>query len=1626
MLRSELFSIEQLKRHAIKLAGEHRLEPHPGADKLLPRLADNERVLLAAYQVVTSAAIPGNRLIAAEAWLLDNFYLIEQQIIQARRHLPHGYSRQLPRLAIGISAGFPRIYDLALALISHMDGRVDSDNATHIVAAYQSIEPLKLGELWAFPIMLQLALLENLRRVALRIARRREERDAAILWADRMLLTAEKEPKKLIQLLAEFANADIPLTAPFVEEFYERLQAQGSVMAFVQSWVEQKLLEQGVTATQLSETAGRTAAANQISIANSIGSLRFIGNMDWRNYVESLSVVEQGLREDPAGMYAAQDFATRDRYRHVVEEIARSGFCSEIKVAGEAILLAKIAAALLGADDRTAHVGYYFTDRGRQQLELILACRLPWHLRLGRICKHWRLKLYLLPILLLTALLGMFVMQSFSRLGLSQSSLGLLVIPIIIAASALSTSLINLLVAQVLPPRALPRLDFSKGIPDEYRSMVIVPTLLNRPEDIDRLLEALEIRYLGNRDINLYFAVLTDFDDASEQILPQDEALILYARAAVGALNDKYRGDRPCIFYLFHRPRLWNAYEQVWMGYERKRGKLEQFNALLRREGVTGDLTDSGFSEIVGDVSILSSIKYVITLDTDTQLPRDSARTLIGNMAHPLNRPIYDPVKGRIVEGYAILQPRASISLNSSGQSWFTKLYAGESGIDPYTREISDVYQDIFGEGSFIGKGIYDVDAFHQVLHGRFPENLVLSHDLLESGYARSALVTDVDLIEEFPASYMMEISRRHRWIRGDWQLAGWLLPHVPQSTSVAFDASRSNPLSALSIWKIFDNLRRSLVTPSLLVLLIASWLFGGAYSLVVILLVMAVLFLPATLGILIDVICKPKERDWLLHLNMAAKSARHPLTLGILSLILLPYEAIICLDAILRSGVRMLFTRRGLLLWQLPSYAVRNSCRSLDDFIQAMWIAPVLAILTGFVLVYQQLLAKASFADLWASSSILLLWLVSPAIAWCISQPLVSKPLDLTAVQRAFLRTSARRTWRFFAQFVSAEDHWLPPDNFQEYPTPAIASRTSPTNMGMSLLANLAAHDFGYISTSELLRLTDNTLTSMEKLERYRGHFYNWYDTRTLQPLRPQYISSVDSGNLVGSLLTLQMGLAELKDQPVMSCHAFQGLQDTLQVLAEHIALSDATELVKKIAFLQATLGDLIPQTSGLPAQKRTLIAAIDLLEEIERQGHGLVSWLPADTGADSELAYWVAAFNQQTGLLLEDIRTLMPDASTLDDIPTLAKLLEQSALQAETALSSSPCHQVAVTRLNTINQLEARCQAMATMDFEFLYDNSCDLLSIGYDVGERRRDPSCYDLLASEARLASFLLIAQGQVPQKHWFSLGRLLTSHGGDVSLISWSGSMFEYMMPQLIMSSYDNTLLDETCKAVVSRQIEYGKQRAIPWGISESCYNTTDISQVYQYRAFGVPGLGFKRGLGDDLVIAPYASALALMVRPREACNNLQAMAGKGFVGRYGFYEAIDYTPSRLPPGKPQVIVRAFMAHHQGMSLLAFAHVLLDQPMQRRFMSMPIVQATALLLQERVPKQGATLHPHAAEVSATARPATADSAAIMRVFKTPNTPIPEVHLLSNGRYHVMATNAGGGYSRWRDLAVTRWR
>ncbi len=1571
-LRAELFSVEQLRRHAIALAEHHKIDHNPGPNRLLQRLADNEKTLNQAYDLVTDADAGGRRIAPAGEWLLDNFYLIEQQIRVTRLHLPRTYSRELPRLLNGASAGFPRVYAIALELISHVDGRVDAENITHFVTAYQTVTPLTLGELWAVPIMLRLGLIENLRRVAVHIARRRQDLNLAFMWAGRLLAAAENQSATILNVLAELALSEPPFSNQFVEEFCGRLQGQNPALATVESWVQHRLAEQGLTREQLQRADNQTQAVDQVSIGNSISSLRFLSVMDWRTFVEALSITEQILRSDPADVYAAMDFVTRDRYRHCVETLARQSGITENMVASAAIQLAAESAGRDGPKARTAHVGYYLIDKGLPRLESVVKVHWSFRRLLSRTVRRSPVFYYVGSLLLITATTASLVIGPVSLLGMYDWKVWLLILLVIVSASQMAVALVNLLTNMMVGPKLLPRLDFTKGIPESDRTMVVIPTLLTSPQAVADLLEGLEIRYLGNRDPNLFFALLTDFRDAHAPVQLDDADLQRLVSDGVKGLNTRYSPEGVTVFHLYHRARTWNPHELIWMGYERKRGKLEQFNELLRGG------TREPFAEIIGEPLILPTIKYVITLDTDTGLPRDAARKLVGTMAHPLNRPIFEPIGGRVVEGYAILQPRTPISLISANRSRFAQLSAGEAGIDPYTREVSDVYQDLFAEGSYVGKGIYDVDAFRQATAGRFPENIILSHDLVESGYARSALVTDVELHEDHPYSFLAEMSRRHRWIRGDWQIAGWLMPHVLGPAKKRLP----NTIGAIGWWKIFDNLRRSLVPPALLLMLLGGWLMAqtplGFWTLFVILLCL----LPVLLATLVEVVHKPRERTLLMHLVSTLKSLRRQLAEVGLSLCTLPYRAIINLDAILVSKGRMGFTRRGLLLWHTPRYVKRNNSTTRADFLREMWVSPLFAVvgLIGLALTHPE--------ELSVSGMVLLLWLVSPLVGWWISLPNVQVQSELSEVQRTFLRGLSRKTWRYFEELVAAEDHWLPPDNIQENPEPLIATRTSPTNIGMALLADLAAIDFGYISPGQLLDLTEKTLTAVEQLERYRGHLYNWYDTRTLKPLRPLYVSSVDSGNLAGALATLRAGLLELKIQPVFQQRVWAGLGDTLQMLPS-------------------------PAFAGLRRKLQAppppdLQSALALLQELCND----VTVLSSNVNA--EYQWWALALVRQCNAARDDLQLLVPDPRQFDQVPTLQEL-------AGIATVNNP----AAARIRRIDRLAQRCTEQAVMDFTFLYDPSRDLMAIGYNVTERRRDPSFYDLLASESRLASFVLIAQDQLPEEHWFALGRQLTTQAGAMALLSWSGSMFEYLMPLLMMPTYQHTLLDQTYRAVVSRHIEYGRQRGVPWGISESCYNTTDAHGVYQYSAFGVPGLGLKRGLADDLVVAPYASVLALMVDPRAACENIEVLAAAGCLGKYGLYEAIDYTSARVPRGRSSVPIRSFMAHHQGMSLLALDYLLLNQPMQRRFLSDLSFKAAELLLCERIPKVASPLQPHAAEVSAARRPPVLD-VSTMRVFSSPDTQIPQVHLLSNGRYHVMATNAGGGYSRWKDLAVTRWR
>jgi len=1632
-LRAELFSADQMAQHGVALARAHVIGHDPRRDllpdPLLVRLSRNQQVLGDSRGLLTRAVKNRQRIAPAGEWLLDNFYLIDEQIRTAREHLPRHYSQELPRLAGGPSDGTPRIYDLALSAIAHGDGRIDAEVLLRFVAAYQTVTPLLLGELWAVPIMLRLALIENLRRVAARITAARLHLDKAEIWADRMLAMAERDPKNLILVVADMARSAPPMASAFVAELSRRLQGHGTALALPLNWIEQRLAEDSQTIEQLVMAENQQQAADQVSIGNSIGSLRFLIAMDWRVFVETMSAVEQLLRQDPLAVYADMDFASRDACRQVVDQLAKRSPRSEPEIAATALAMA----ADVGDDLRhQRHVGYWLMAEGRLELERRIAYQPSLRERLGRRLLRRPLLLHLTAIAGITVAVTAALLASAGWQRIGWPLLLPLTLLLLIIASQFASMLANGLATRVMRSTRLPRLDFSAGLPAEQRTVVAVPCLLTDSSEVERLLEALELHAIGNDDPQLHFALLSDFRDAASETLADDDTLLAQAQAGIERLNrrDGLHGSAGR-FHLLHRSRSWNAAEGCWMGHERKRGKLSDLNALLRGR------QPSRLVLTLGDTAALIGIRYVITLDCDTRMPRDAARQMIGTMAHPLNRPRLDVRRQCIGGGHGILQPRMATSLDGGDRSRYARLCGSEPGIDPYTRIVSDVYQDAFGEGSFIGKGIYDVDAFETVLRGRLPENRILSHDLLEGCYLRCGLLADVHLFEAYPSRYSSDVLRHWRWIRGDWQIAGWLRARVPGADG----HPEASPLSRLSRWKLFDNLRRSLVSPALLLLLIGGWLWLPM-PLLWTLAAIAVPVLPALLFALADALVKPEQARWQAHWRGLADDLGSGLALSAFRLVCLPHDALMHVDALARTLWRTRISHRHLLEWRasatLPNATdeVPAPCRAGIERMLPM--TPLLAIGVGVAL----LLLRP--AVLPGAAPLLVGWLLAPWLAIRMSRPPADREPPLSADQVLFLRRIARRTWAFFEDRVGAADHWLPPDNHQEHPGPITAHRTSPTNIGLALLANLAAEDFGYLSTAGLLLRTRRSFDSMAKLGRHRGHFFNWHDTLNLQPLLPRYISTVDSGNLSGHLLTLRAALLALPQQRIVDAGLFAGLNDTAALIEEAVIGQDPTPILRLRALLNNAIG-LVP--NSLSAMQHSLVP---VCASARRLSTDLV------VIADSELAYWIAALERQCRDIERNLIGLAPwlDMPTagrdyevvaeLDEIPSLQVLAEQQArlgpvIAALRAAQDDPAEQAVLAELaqhlalGSARAAEriAECRALAdeaagyaAVEYEFLYDRSRHLLAIGYNVDEFRRDLSHYDLLASEARLASFIAIAQGQLPQESWFALGRLRTASSGAPILVSWSGSMFEYLMPLLVMPNYAGTLLDQTCRAAVARQIEHGEQAGLPWGVSESGYNTVDAGLNYQYHAFGVPGLGLKRGLGEDRVIAPYASALALLVMPDAACRNLQRLAAEGTVGRHGFYEAIDHTPSRLPRGESQVLVRSFMAHHQGMSLLAIGSALLGQRMQRRFASDLQMQATLLLLQERIPRHALIRIP---QVDFGERSPLGDlSGTQAQPPLGADTPAPEVQLLSNGRYHVMISNAGGSYSLWKDLAVTRWR
>jgi cyclic beta-1,2-glucan synthetase len=1575
LIRAELFSAERLEQHGESLAAAQSVSRRTlSARALAPRLRDNNRVLLAAHRAIAKAIAEGRAITPAAEWLVDNYHVVEEQIRQIGQDLPPGYYRQLPKLAEGPLAGYPRVFGIAWAFVAHTDSRFDAPLLCRFVRAYQRVQPLEIGELWAVAITLRIVLVENLRRAAERIAHRRAARQQADGLADRLLGLNVPAIEPLSAVLRDWDRE--PLSTTFAVQLLHRLRDQDPRITPAITWLEGRLAAQGTTADAIVRDEHQRQAASNVTVRNVITSMRSISAIDWAGWFESVSLVDAVLR---AGSDFAQlDFPTRDRYRRAIEELARGSKHSEPEIARRAVCNAK-----RGTSARERDPGYLLFAGGRSAFEAALGFRPPLRNWIGRIGAWAGIRGYIAGLTGLAAVLLALPLLALSHAGDPDWSLLLLAILGFAPAFDAAMALVNSSVTSRFGAHILPALELREGIPEQLRTMVVVPTLLTTQAMLTEHLQRLETHHLASPDGDLCFALLSDWTDAAAESLPGDAALLAAAVAGIAQLNLRYgpaaAGER---FLLFHRRRLWNAIDGQWMGWERKRGKLHELNRLLRGAGDTSFVAGAG-----GTPSFPMGVRYIITLDADTRLPRDAVRRLVGKMAHPLNRPQFDAERGRVVEGYAILQPRVAPSLPVGREgSVFQRLFSGAGGIDPYSSAVSDVYQDLCGEGSYVGKGIYDIDAFDAALAGRIPEGVLLSHDLLEGALARAGLVSDVELVEDYPSRYDVAAARAHRWARGDWQLLPWLFGRGDPRRE-----RRGSGIPLIGRWKMLDNLRRTLLAPACVLSLIVGWSLPLRSAAIWTAFIIAALAIPALPPVLAGIVPRRSGISKRAHLRSLVADLRRAVSQLVLLAVFLAHQAWLMGDAIVRTLYRLFFSHRLLLEWITAAQAQISPRLGLYGFYRQMAGAVAIGVAV-FVL------AAAGGARAAVAVPFALLWVLSPVIARWVSRSPTAGRLFLDAPDALALRLIARRAWRYFDTFVTAADHLLPPDNFQEDPRPVLAHRTSPTNLGLYLLSILNARDFGWIGVLDMIERLEGTLKQIEGLEHFKGHLYNWYDTQDLRALEPKYISSVDSGNLAAHLIALANGCGQLIGQQVAGARLYAGLEDALRLVRQSMAelAEDGAAHTARHSQLERALAAIGASLGELPATPAQLAANLDALAalSISTAADAAALALERSDAVSSELAAWAEALRCSVESHRRDL----------------------SARAAETAATIEP-------RLAAIAQ-QSRSMASA-MRFDFLFEPERQLLSIGFRVAEGSLDPSCYDLLASEARLASFVAIANGDLPARHWFRLGRAVTPIHCGAALVSWSGSMFEYLMPSLVMRAPAGSLLEQTSRLVVWRQQTYARELSIPWGISESAYNARDLDLTYQYSSFGVPGLGLKRGLGESTVVAPYATALAAMVEPAAAALNFARLARTGALGQYGFYEALDYTPRRLPVGRSVAIVRAYMAHHQGMTIVALANTLLHGVMRARFHSEARVQATELLLQERTPRDVAVAYVRADE---TRTVATRDEVipVISRSINSPHDATPRTRLLSNGRYAVMLTGAGSGYSRWQDLAVTRWR
>ncbi len=1566
-IRAAYFTIDELRESAEALARDGASELPGLIDfDFFARHKENEREILRVYRATAADVEAGATITPAAEWLLDNHYIIEEAIQEVRRDFPRRFYRQLPTMKIG-NREIPRTMALAWLYVAHTHSTVSMESMTALVEGFQKHQVLEIGELWALPSIVRFVLIENLRRISTRVDRSRRMRRKANEVADEIIrindADASADILKQIEQLAEDNT--------FATQFLYRLRNGSQDTSFAVSWQEQRLEQAGRSAEEAMTAEQNRLSSGNVTTGNIVKGLREIDDKEWSVWVEDVCLVDKVLSQHTD--YRQLDFGSRNAYRNTIEKLARRSEKSEIEIAQVAIDLA-LAATRSGEAGAAPDVGSYLVGTRRPLLEQAIDYRVPLWRRLADGIKRLNWLAIAVPVVGLTiaalALVGYFLAQA----GLSTPLILILLAMFSLPASEGATGLFNTLVTLMVKPSRLTGYEFKAGIPADARTLVAVPCLIAKRDDVDELIRNLEVHYLTNPHGEIYFALLSDWRDSPVEESPADLEVLEYAKQEVAELNARYAHVGRTLFYLLHRRRLYNPAEGCWMGWERKRGKLHEMNLLLRGDRDT--------SYLPGANMVPEDVKYVMTLDADTRLMRDAVTKLVGKLHHPINRPVHDPKSGRVVSGYGLLQPRVTPSLTTGEDaSVFQRIFSINRGLDPYVFTVSDVYQDITGEGTFTGKGLYDVDAFETSIKGRIDENTVLSHDLLEGSFARCALVTDVELVEDFPTRYEVEISRQHRWGRGDWQL----LPYI-------LDPARG--ITALGRWKMVDNLRRSLTPIAWFIASVLGWATMGPMGAMVWQLVLIFsLFVAPTISLLSGLI--PRQTDIVpaAHFQTLWSEVRSVNAQVALRIVFIADTAYMMADAIIRSLYRMLVSRRLLLEWRTAASVQSVAQGDIASYYRSMRHAPVLAVLA--------VLAASLSGDYGYLTGLpfVVLWVFSPLVAWYVSQSAETEDsLEVPEQVTVELRKIARRTWRFYETFVTAGDNYLPPDNYQEEPEPIVAHRTSPTNIGVYLLSTVSARHFGWLSFEQTIERLEQTISTVERMDKFRGHLFNWYHTDTLKTLGPRYISAVDSGNLAGHLIAISSACREWGEAP--SAHLqgnLDGIGDVCGILYE--TLKELPDDRKTVRPLRRRLEErILGFKTGLASIKRERefasirIANLAVLaRDIQKLAANLHHEVRSEQSA--EVTRWTESL---VGVCEAHIADSSFDLSNIDPLRQRLCVLRDRA--RDLAFS---------------------------MDFSFLYRPERRLLSIGYRVESRELDEACYDLLASECRLTSLFAVAKGDLPTEHWYKLGRQVVPIGARAALISWSGSMFEYLMPPLVMQERQGGILNQTNNLVVVEQMNHGRRLNIPWGISEAAFNARDHEMNYQYTNFGVPTLGLKRGLGQNAVIAPYASILASQYYPEESLRNLERLRKLGALGAYGFHDAVDFTPTRIPDGKTCAVVYNYYAHHHGMSIAAIANVAFNGRLRELFHSDPVIEAAELLLQEKPPREIPVM-------SAKYEPQTPGKGQAdllrpeIRTITDPANKEREVAFLSNGHYSVMLTATGSGYSRWNGQSVSRWK